>query len=29
MNYEYFKEIVDDVIDEIELTKKNLFLLRK
>jgi len=29
MAYEYFKEFMDDLIDEIDLTKKKLFLLRK
>lgn len=29
MKYEFFKEVVDDLIDEIELTQKKLFYVRK
>ncbi len=29
MKYEFFKEIIDDLIEEIELTEKKLFYVRK
>lgn len=29
MNYAFFKEFVDDMIDEIDIVKLSLFLVRK